>query len=53
MSDLFLKTLLVEIDESLLFLIKNYNVGERPLIYNFIMSQILQETMKGLIMKIS
>lgn len=35
MSDLILKTLLVEIDESLLRLIKNYSVGELPLLYIF------------------
>lgn len=35
-SDLILKTLLIEKDESLLLLIENYNVEELPLLYKFI-----------------
>lgn len=52
-SDLILNTLLIEIDESLLLLIKkSYNMGEFPLLYNFIRYQIFQGAIKGLIMKI-
>lgn len=51
-SDLILKTSLIEKDESLLLLIENYNVEEHPLLYKFIRYQIFKEAMKGLIMKI-
>lgn len=53
MSDLNLKTLLIEKDESLLLLIKNYNMEELLLLYKFIRYQIFKEAMEGLITKIT